>query len=152
MDLREFKQLLPPRRAILGFDYGSKRLGVAVSDLMLMIATSQKTIFRSDNAADLEAIKKVITDKEVGAIVYGLPLQMNGSEGETAAEVRKFAQKLAQEIKLPYTFWDERLSSRAMENFLIKEIDMSRSKRKEVLDSSSAAYILQGLLDALRYV
>lgn len=152
MELKEFKQLLPKNRAILGFDYGSKRLGVAVSDLMLMIATSQKTIFRSNFATDLQAIEKVINDKEVGAIVYGLPLQMDGGEGATATEVRKFAAELDAKLHLPYTFWDERLSSRAMENFLIKEVDMSRSKRKEVLDSSSAAYILQGLLDALQRI
>lgn len=152
MDLREFKQQLKPYKAILGFDYGSKRLGVAVSDLLGMVATSQKTIFRSDLKSDIATIKDLVKEKEVGAIVYGLPLQMNGQEGETAAEVRKFAEQIAREIAIPYTFWDERLSSRAMESFLIKEVDMSRSKRKEILDSSSAAYILQGVLDAIKYL
>lgn len=111
-----------------------------------------KTIFRSDWNADLKAIRTLVAEKEVGALVYGLPLQMNGEEGDTAKAVRSFAQKLAQEIPLPYAFWDERLSSKAMENFLIKEVDMSRAKRKDILDSSSAAYILQGVLDALRYL
>lgn len=152
MNLKEFKQQLKPYRAILGFDYGSKRLGVAVSDLLLMVATPQKTIFRSNFKDDLKAIKQLIDEKEVGGIVYGLPLQMNGEEGETAAEVRKFAAKIAETIELPYTFWDERLSSKAMENFLINEVDMSRKKRKDILDSSSAGYILQGVLDALRYL
>lgn len=152
MDLREFKQTIKPYRAILGFDYGSKRLGVAVSDLLWCVATSQKTIFRSDFKTDIALIKYIVKEKEVGAIVYGLPLQMDGTEGETALEVRKFAQKVAQEIPLPYTFWDERMSSKAMENFLIKEVDMSRAKRKEILDSSSASYILQGALDALGYL
>ena len=94
-------------------------------------------------------IKQLAEEKEAGGIVYGLPLQMNGEEGETAAMVRKFAEKVYQELPLPYTFWDERLSSKAMENFLIKQVDMSRGKRKQILDSSSAAYILQGALDAL---
>lgn len=152
MDLREFKQTIKPYRAILGFDYGSKRLGVAVSDLLWMVASAQKTIFRSDFKTDIELIKNIVKEKEVGAIIYGLPLQMDGTEGETALEVRKFAQKVAQEISLPYTFWDERMSSKAMENFLIQEVDMSRAKRKEILDSSSAAYILQGALDALGYL
>ena len=76
---------------------------------------------------------------------------MNGEEGEIAKEVRHFAEKLSKEIDLPIFFWDERLSSSAMENFLIKEVDMSRGKRKKVLDSSAAAYILQGVLDALRF-
>ena len=152
MELKEFKQLIPARRAIMGFDYGSKRLGVAVSDLLWMVATPQKTIFRSHPASDLKTIKNLIADKEIGAIVYGLPLQMNGEEGSVATEVRKFADVIAKETGLPYTFWDERLSSRAMENFLIREADMSRAKRKNKLDSSAAAYILQGFLDALKLV
>jgi len=152
MNLRDFKQQIKPYKAILGFDFGTKRLGVAVSDLLWTVATPQKTIFRSDWNSDLKAIRTLIAEKEVGALVYGLPLQMNGEEGDTAKAVRGFAQKLAQEIPLPYAFWDERLSSRAMENFLIKEVDMSRAKRKDILDSSSAAYILQGVLDALHYL
>lgn len=151
MDIKEFKCRLPQHKAILGFDYGEKRLGTAVSDLLLMSANACKIIRRSSIKNDLEEIKKIISDKEVGALVYGLPLQMDGSEGETAAAVRKFAAKIAAEIDLPYTFWDERLSSRAMENFLIKEVDMSRKKRKQTLDSSAAAYILQGFLDALSF-
>ena len=81
----------------------------------------------------------------------GLPLQMNGGEGEIAAEVRKFAAVLSENISLPILFWDERLSSSAMENFLIKEADLSRKKRAKVLDAAAAAYILQGALDALKY-
>ena len=149
MDLREFKNRVKPHTAILGFDYGEKRLGVASSDLMWMVATAQKTIFRKRFKEDIKLIKQLAEEKEAGGIVYGLPLQMNGEEGETAAMVRKFAEKVYQELPLPYTFWDERLSSKAMENFLIKQVDMSRGKRKQILDSSSAAYILQGALDAL---
>ena len=151
MNLQEFKSQLKPYKAIIGFDYGEKRLGVAVSDLMRMVATADKTIFRTNLNDDLEVIKKIVEERGIGGIVYGLPLQMNGEEGETAIAVRKFADKVYKQIPLPFTFWDERLSSRAMENFLIREVDMSRAKRKKVLDSSSAAYILQGLLDALRY-
>jgi len=151
MNIAEFKQVLPPKKAIIGFDYGSKRLGVAVSDLSLTIASSYKIIDRQSWDKDLAEIKKAIADKEIGAMVFGLPLQMNGQEGEAATEVRKFAGKLSEAIGLPCYFWDERLSSSAMENFLIKEADMSRSKRKKVLDSSAASYILQGFLDALKF-
>lgn len=147
MDLNEFKNSLPKYKAILGFDYGDKRLGVAVSDLMWMVATPYKTIYRKDMKSDLAEIKKIIEEKEVGGIVYGLPLQMNGEEGETAAKVRAFAEKVYQQTKLPFVFWDERLSSSAMERFLINEVDMNRKRRKEVLDSSAAGYILQGVLD-----
>lgn len=149
MDIQEFKSQIKPRTAILGFDYGDKRLGVALSDLLRMVATSQKTIFRTNLKDDIAQISKIVEEREVGGIVYGLPLQMNGEEGETAAKVRQFANEVYKRIPLPYTFWDERLSSRAMENFLVRQIDMSRAKRKQVLDSSSAAYILQGFLDAI---
>ncbi len=96
-------------------------------------------------------LKSVIAEKEIGAIVMGLPLQMNGAEGEIAAEVRKFAAVLEENFALPILLWDERLSSSAVENFLIKEVDLSRKKRAKVLDASAAAYILQGALDALLY-
>lgn len=152
MEMKEFKASLKAYKAVMGFDYGDKRLGVAVSDLLWMVASSYKTIYRSDFKADIADIKKIIAEKEVGGIVYGLPLQMNGEEGETAAKVRAFAEKVYNETHLPYTFWDERLSSSAMENFLIKEVDMNRKRRKEVLDSSAASYILQGALDALKFV
>ena len=151
-NLAQFKQQLKPYKAIIGFDYGSKRLGVAVSDLLLTVATPYAIWQRSDFAKDLAYIQKVIAEKEVGAIVFGLPLQMNGEEGDIAKEVRAFADKLAEHIDLPMFFWDERLSSSAMEKFLIKEVDMSRAKRKKVLDASAASYILQGVLDALQHL
>ncbi len=151
MNIKEFKLQLPRNRAIMAFDYGEKRLGIAASDLLLMTANPITIIQRTNITQDLKQIKQIIDNKEIGAIVYGLPLQMNGTEGETATAVRKFAEIVNKEINLPFIFWDERLSSRAVETFLIKEIDMSRSKRKQTLDASAAAYILQGLLDALQY-
>ena len=151
MDIKEFNKNLQNYKALLGFDYGSKRLGVAVSDLMRSIATSYKIIYRSSWEKDLAEIQKIVAEKEICGFVFGLPLQMNGQEGDIAKEVRAFAEKLQQEIPLPVLFWDERLSSSAVERFLIDEIDLSRAKRKKVLDSSAAAYILQGALDALQY-
>lgn len=152
MNIKEFKENLKPYRAVLGFDYGAKRLGAAVSDLLLTVATPYKIISRGSWAQDAAEIKKIIAEKEVGGIVFGLPLQMNGEEGEIAGEVRAFAAKLEKEVSLPVAFWDERLSSSAMENFLIKEADLSRAKRRKVLDAQAAAYILQGFLDALKFV
>ena len=152
MNIKEFKENLKPSRAVQGFDYGAKRLGAAVSDLLLTVATPYKIINRGSWAQDAAEIKKIIAEKEVGGIVFGLPLQMNGEEGEIAGEVRAFAAKLEKEVSLPVAFWDERLSSSAMENFLIKEADLSRAKRRKVLDAQAAAYILQGFLDALKFV
>ena len=150
-DLANFNQLLKPYQALIGFDYGSKRLGIAVSDLMRTIATPYKIWPRSTLEKDIAEIKRIVTEKEIGGFVYGLPLQMNGTEGDIVREVRAFAEKIAAAIPLPYVFWDERLSSSAVERFLIDEVDLSRAKRKKVLDASAAAYILQGTLDALKY-
>ncbi len=149
MELKELKQQLKPYQALLGFDYGEKRLGVAVSDLMRTIATPHTIINRSDMEHDLPQIQKIITEKEIGGIIYGLPLQMDGTEGDIAKQVRAFAEKVFAATGLPYAFWDERLSSSAVESFLIKQADMSRAKRKKILDASAAAYILQGALDCL---
>ncbi len=152
MNIKEFKNVLPKRKAILGIDYGSKRMGLAVSDLSCTIASPYKILYRRNIEFDLAELKTIIAEKEIGAVAMGLPLQMNGEEGEIAAEVRKFAAVLDEAFSLPILLWDERLSSSAMENFLIKEVDLSRQKRAKVLDASAAAYILQGVLDALSYV
>lgn len=151
MNIKEFKTGLPVRKAVLGIDYGSKRMGLAVSDLSRTIATPYKILYRREISADMAELRKIMAEKEIGAVVMGLPLQMNGEEGEIAAEVRKFAAILEENFKFPVLLWDERLSSSAMENFLIKEADLSRKKRAKVLDASAAAYILQGALDALKY-
>lgn len=151
MNIKEFKTGLPVRKAVLGIDYGSKRMGLAVSDLSCTIATPYKILYRREISADMAEMRKIMAEKEIGAVVMGLPLQMNGEEGEIAAEVRKFAAILEENFKFPVLLWDERLSSSAMENFLIKEADLSRKKRAKVLDASAAAYILQGALDALKY-
>ena len=152
MDIKEFKQNLPPYKALAGFDFGTKRLGIAVSDLGRNIASSYKILYRTDFKKDIAELQKIFIEKEICGIVYGMPLQMNGQEGEVASMVRDFAQKVYNEIPLPYIFWDERLSSAAVENFLVKEVDMSRAKRKKILDASAAAYILQGALDAMNYI
>lgn len=148
-NIKDFKQSLKQYGALIGFDFGTKRLGVAVSDLTRMVATSYKIIERKSFSKDIEEIKKIVKEKEVCGFVYGLAKQMNGIEGETAELTRKFAAKVAEQIDLPYIFWDERLSSKAVESFLIGEVDLSRKKRAKVLDSSAAAYILQGALDAM---
>lgn len=152
MEIEEFKNSLPKYGAVLGFDYGTKRLGVAVSDMLRTIATSYGIIQRKNMDVDVVEIKRIIQEKEVVAMVYGLPLQMNGEEGEMAEEVRAFADKICEATGLPMMFWDERLSSSAMERMLIEEVDMNRKRRKDVLDSSAASFILQGALDRLARV
>ena len=152
MDLKEFKNSISKQKSVLGFDFGTKRLGVAVSDLSLTIATSYKIIERKSFEKDILQIKQIIAERDICGLIYGMPKQMNGVEGTTAELVRAFALKVFEATHLPYCFWDERLSSVAVENMLIKEVDMSRSKRKKILDASAAAYILQGALDAMKYI
>lgn len=150
-NLKEFKASLPTKKALLGFDFGEKRLGIAVSDLLLMTSNPVTIINRHTLSQDFNEIKNIVSERDVGGFVCGLPLQMDGTEGATAQAVRKFAVQVDQTFNLPFLLWDERLSSKAVESFLIKEIDMSRAKRKQILDAQAAAYILQGVLDAIRY-
>ena len=130
MTIQEFKEQLKNYKALIGIDYGSKRIGVAVSDLLRMVATSYKIIQQKTPEQAIDEILEIIKEKEACGIVIGLPLQMNGEEGETAAAVRAFAAKLQEKAELPLFFWDERLSSSAAERFLIKDFDLSRAKRK----------------------
>ena len=100
MNIREFKEVLSPYKAVLGIDYGSKRMGLAVSDLLRTVSSSYKILYRKDLETDISELKKIIKEKEVCAIAMGLPLQMNGQEGEIAQEVRKFALILEEKIHL----------------------------------------------------
>ena len=151
ISLSDFLKLAPVGSTIVGLDLGDKTIGVAVSDTMHITATPLKTIRRASFEKDMAELKNILENRNIGGFVSGLPKQMNGEEGETAQAVRNFAQKLEERFHLPILFWDERLSSSAAENFLIKEFDLSRAKRKKVLDATAAAYILQGALDALKY-
>ena len=136
----------------IGLDIGTVRIGIATSDILGMFASSYEVYRRRNLFLDAKYMAELAVKLDADTFVIGLPLKMNGEEGETAKEVRAFAEKLFKEIPLPYTFWDERLSSSAMEKFLIQEVDMSRTKRKQKLDASAAAYILQGALDRLKYL
>lgn len=150
-NLKDFKTSIPPQKAILGFDFGEKRLGIAVSDLLLMTSNPVTIIQRRSLSQDINEIRQIISEREVGSFVCGLPLQMDGKEGATSQAVRQFATQIDKAFNFPFLLWDERLSSKAVESFLIKEIDMSRAKRKQILDAQAASYILQGVLDALKY-
>jgi putative Holliday junction resolvase len=144
---------LPPRLAaearLLGLDVGTKTVGMALSDITRSIATPFDTIRRTKFTADAKTIREVIEKNQVGALVIGLPINMDGSEGPRAQSTRAFARNLAMHIAMPMVFWDERLSTAAVERHLI-EADASRKRRAEVVDRMAAAYILQGALDRLR--
>lgn len=142
---------LPPAGRLFGLDVGEKTVGVAVSDSGRSIASPVDTIRRTKLAGDVAALKAMIAARGPVALVIGLPVNMDGSEGPRCQSVRAFARNIAaQGIALPVAFWDERLSTAAVERFLIDEADMTRARRDRVVDKMAAAYILQGALDALR--
>ncbi|WP_434290868.1 Holliday junction resolvase RuvX [Celeribacter sp. SCSIO 80788] len=148
-DIATFKATLPPMRPLAGLDFGDKTIGVAISDRLLSVATPTDTIRRKKFTQDAEALLKLLTSREVGGIVLGLPRNMDGSEGPRCQKTRAFARNLGQLTDLPITFWDERLSSVAADRAML-EADMSRAKRAEKIDQVAAGVILQGALDRLR--
>jgi putative Holliday junction resolvase len=136
---------------LLGLDVGSRTIGLAVSDVTWSVATPVRTLQRGRLARDLEAIRALAADLEVGGLVVGLPIEMDGREGPRCQSVRQFARDLGAVLRLPTAFWDERLSTAAVERILIGEADLSRRRRRRVVDRAAAAWILQGALDALRH-
>lgn len=146
--LQDLKAALPRGGRLMGLDLGEKTIGVAVGDPGHMIATPITTIRRKKFTEDAQALLKLIDERQVGGLVIGLPLNMDGSEGPRCQSVRQFANNLAKLRDLPMSFWDERLSTVAVTRDMISA-DLSRSKRAKIVDQSAAAFILQGALDSL---
>ena len=137
--------------AWMGLDLGTKTIGVAVSDRLLSSATPLHTVRRKKFSADAQALLDVITNRDIGAIILGLPRNMDGSEGPRCQSTRAFARNLSALTDLPIGYWDERLSTVAAERVLL-EADTSRKRRAEVIDHVAAGYILQGALDRARHI
>jgi putative holliday junction resolvase len=150
-DPSELKRCLKPNQRLLGLDLGEKTIGLALSDVRLVVATPLETIRRSKFTKDAEALKLIIEKHDVAGLVIGLPINMDGSEGPAVQSARAFARNFAAKLDLPMLFWDERLSTAAVTRTLL-EADASRKRRGEVVDKLAAAYILQGALDRLRNV
>jgi putative Holliday junction resolvase len=141
-------ELAASRGPLMGLDLGTKTIGVAISDGLRMAATPVLTVARTKFTADADALVRLVADRGVTGIVLGLPRNMDGSEGPRAQSTRAFARNLSALVSVPITFWDERLSTAAVERTLIAA-DSSRKRRAEVIDKLAAAYILQGALDRL---
>jgi putative Holliday junction resolvase len=150
VDLLELPGAMAPRTPLVGLDLGEKTIGVAVSDIGLMIATPLALIRRAKFTADAEALLKLMQSRGAGGIVIGLPINMDGTEGPRCQSVRAFGRNLLRLRELPIAFWDERLSSAAVNRMLIDEADTTRARRAELVDKAAAAWILQGALDRLR--
>ncbi|MBR4003699.1 MAG: Holliday junction resolvase RuvX [Clostridia bacterium] len=130
----------------MALDYGEVRIGIAFSDILNIIANGYETYTRKNLEADLDYLNKLVKEKEVDTIVLGLPINMDGTEGERAIATRQFGDLLANKTGLVVKYLDERLTSASAERMLI-EADMRREKRKQVIDKISATIILQNYLD-----
>ena len=149
--MAELAAALAPRQRVLGLDVGSKTLGLAISDSDLKVAAAIETIKRTKFTQDAEALRRLIAERGSGGLVIGLPVSMDGTEGPAAQSVRQFAANLDAKLEdIHIALWDERLSTSAVQRFLVDEADMSRRRRAEVVDKMAATYILQGALDSLK--
>ena len=135
---------------ILGVDYGTRRVGFAVSDPAGEMAFPHSMAECSTEPAAVEAVRRTMGETGAVRVVIGLPLNMDGSEGPRVQSARAFARNLLRLQDLPIAFWDERMSTMAVNRFLIDELDASRAKRAGLVDQMAAGWILQGALDRLR--
>ena len=148
VSLKELGAKLPSGRCLLGLDLGEKTIGLALSDAGHIIATPMQTIRRGRFAADARTLKRLIGEHDIAALVIGLPVNMDGTEGPRCQSTRAFADNLLGVFDIDIAFWDERLSTAAVTRTLL-EADVSRARRRELVDKMAAAYILQGALDFL---
>jgi putative Holliday junction resolvase len=151
LDLIELPATLPRNAPIVGLDLGEKTIGVAVSDATRTVASPLETIRKSKFTDDAAALFKLMEGRGAAGVVIGLPVNMDGTEGPRCQSSRAFARNLLRlRPELPIAFWDERMSSMAVNRMLISEADVSRSRRAEVVDRAAAGWILQGALERLR--
>jgi putative Holliday junction resolvase len=148
--LANLPSLLSRDQRLLGLDHGTKTIGLALSDISLTIATPLLTIAHTKFTNDVKEMFHLIDKHDVGGLIIGLPVSMDGTEGPRCQSVRQFIANLLRLRDMPVAFWDERLSTAAVTRTLL-EADTSRRRRSELVDKMAAAYILQGALDALRY-
>jgi putative Holliday junction resolvase len=144
----ELRALLAPGARLLGLDVGTKTIGLALSDTRLSIASPLDTIRRARFKDDHAALETAIAKHQVGGLVVGLPLRLDGRDGPRTQSTRQFARNLLATRDLPVAFWDERMSTLAVERDMIAA-DLSRKRRAQIIDRAAAAYILQGYLDWL---
>jgi len=149
-DLSDLSAACPPNTPWLGLDLGENTIGVAASDAGRIIASPLELIRKTKFTQDAERLFKIMDGRNVSALIIGLPLNMDGTEGPRAQSCRAFARNLERFRPVNVAFQDERLSTNAVERFLIDELDLTRKRRADVVDRTAAAWILQGALDRLR--
>ena len=150
VDLLELPAALPPMTPVVGLDLGEKTIGVAVSDITRSISSPLALIHRRKFTLEAEELFALMASRGATGLVIGLPVNMDGTEGPRCQSCRAFARNLLRLRDIPIAFWDERMSTMAINRMLIGEADLTRAKRAEVVDRAAAGYILQGALDRLR--
>ncbi len=150
LDLLDLPAACPPDTPWMGLDLGEKTIGVAVSDSTRLIASPLELVRKSKFTQEAEHLFKLMAHRKVSALVIGLPANMDGTEGPRAQSCRAFARNLERLRSVNIAFWDERLSTSAVERFLIEDLDLNRKRRAQVVDRTAAAWILQGALDRVR--
>ena len=150
VDLMELPQILPAHAPLVGLDLGEKTIGVAVSDGARLVASPLSLIRKTKFTLDAAALFTLMESRQVAGLVIGLPVNMDGTEGPRCQSVRAFARNILRLRELPIAFWDERMSTMAINRLLIAEADINRARRAEVVDKMAAAYILQGALERMR--
>ncbi len=148
LTIEELAAALEPGQAIAGLDLGTKTIGLAMSDLGRRFASPRPVIKRVKFTKDAEVLLDFAAREKVAAFIIGLPMNMDGSSGPRVQATRAFVRTMSEKTEIPFVFWDERLSTVAAERALL-EMDVSRAKRKERIDSAAASFILQGALDRL---
>ncbi len=149
-DLTDLPAALPPMTPLFGLDLGEKTIGVAVSDITRLIASPLELIRKGKFTEDASHLLRLMDGRGARGLVIGLPVNMDGSEGPRCQSSRAFGRNLLRlRDDLVIAYWDERLSSAAINRMLIDEADMTRARRADVVDKAAAAYILQGALDRL---
>ena len=145
----DFKIKKELNRPILSLDYGESKVGIAISDPNCTIALPSEVYKRNKTDKDFIYIKEFIEKNDIQAVLIGMPYNMDGTEGEKCIEVKNFTNKLLKFININIIFWDERFSTQAQEKIPIEQ-DLSRKKRKKVIDKLAAGYFLQSFLDFLK--
>ena len=149
IDIEDFKKSIEKKSRLLGIDPGKNRIGLAISDENKLVSTPLKTIVKKNNSNFINEIKEIIHENNIKGIVIGNPINMDGSIGPSAQSAKNFAEYLSNNISIPVSMWDERLSSQGAFN-LSSNLDINVSKKVEKLDQNAASFILQGAIDYIR--
>ena len=145
----ELMKTFPKGTRLLGLDVGKKNIGIAISDPGLKIASPNSNLKRTKLKKDIESLEQIVLDKKIGGLICGLPIKLDGSEGKACQSIRQFVKDINAELSIGISFWDERLSTVAVERVLIQEANLSRHRRAQIVDKVAAVYILQSALDYL---